>query len=145
MRRKILVIDDDLASGQTMMWAMEAMGHDVRVVQDGYSGLYEIRQFVPDVVLCDIRMPGMNGYEVCKKMKADPRLTETLFIAQTALTSPRSKQQSAASGFAYHLVKPVDLNALLQLVYLEIEKREKHHGISSATKGGLKKSLTRVS
>ena len=105
-----------------MMWAMEAMGHDVRLVQDGYSALYEIREFVPDVVLCDIQMPGMLGYEVCKKMKTDIRLKTTLFIAQTGLDSPKSKQKSFKADFNHHLVKPVDINALLELVYLERQK-----------------------
>ncbi len=122
MREKVLVVDDDLSSGKAMMWAMEAMGHEVRLVQDGHSALHEIRDFVPDIVLCDIKMPGMLGYEVCEKMRADTRLRKTLFIAQTGLDSPLSKQRSLESGFAYHLIKPVDVNALLELVYLERSK-----------------------
>lgn len=125
MQGKILVIDDDFASGQTMLWAMEAMGHRVRVVQDGYSALYEVRQFIPDVVLCDIKMPGMTGYEVCKRMKEDPRLKNTLFIAQTGLTSEQCKQRSMEAGFDHHMIKPVDVNALLELVFLETARREK--------------------
>jgi len=122
MREKVLVIDDDFASGNTMKWAMEAMGHEVRSVQDGRSALHEIREFVPGVILCDLKMPGMLGYEVCEKMKADARLKDTLFIAQTGLNSNQSKQRALEVGFNYYLVKPIDVNALLELVYLEREK-----------------------
>jgi CheY-like chemotaxis protein len=122
MSAKVLVVDDDLPSGQTMMWAMQAMGQEVRMVQDGRSALHAIQTFVPDVVLCDINMPGMLGYEVCRKMKGDPRLKHTLFIAQTGLDSARSRELSRQAGFQYHLVKPIDINALLEIVYLENKK-----------------------
>jgi CheY-like chemotaxis protein len=127
MGEKVLVVDDDPPSGKTMMWAMEAMGHEVHLVHDGRSALHEILDFVPGVVLCDIKMPGMLGYEVCEKMKADARLKDTLFIAQTGLDSPLSRRKSLESGFAYYLVKPVDVNALLELVYLERAKMRAGH------------------
>ena len=123
MPEKVLVVDDDLPSGKTMMWAMQAMGHEVHVVQDGCSALYEIQQFIPDVVLCDIQMPGMLGYEVCEKMKADARLRDTLFIAQTGLSSEQSRERSRKAGFHHHMVKPIDINELLEVVYLERAKR----------------------
>ncbi len=102
-----------------MMWAMQAMGHEVHVVQDGRSALHEIRKLVPDVVLCDLQMPGMLGYEVCEKMREDTRLSETLFIAQTGLTSEQAMRRSREAGFDHHMVKPIDINALLELVYLD--------------------------
>lgn len=102
-----------------MLWAMEAMGHDVRLVLDGETALKEIKTFVPGVVLCDISMPGMLGYEVCEKMRADPRLSNTLFIAQTGLNSPSSKALTHKAGFHYHMVKPIDINALFETVYLD--------------------------
>jgi CheY-like chemotaxis protein len=119
MRTKVLVIDDDLPSGDVLKWAMEAMGHEVHLALGGADAFKEILSFVPDVVLCDITMPGMNGYEVCERMKANPRLSRTLFIAQTGLDSAASKQRSFQAGFNYHLVKPIDINALLELVFLE--------------------------
>ena len=119
MRERVLVIDDDLPAGEVLKMAMEAMNHEVRLAMDGESALKAIRNFVPDVVLCDINMPGITGYEVCKKMKEDPRLQETLFVAQTGLSSNQSKQLSNQAGFKHHLVKPIDINALLELVYLE--------------------------
>lgn len=128
MHEKVLVVDDDLPSGKTMMWAMEAMGHEVRLVQDAQSALDVIRSFTPDIVLCDIRMPGMQGYELCERMKGNPFLKDTLFIAQTGLASPQSRRRALSAGFDHHMVKPIDINALLELVYLE---RARKNAISS--------------
>ena len=122
MCEKILVIDDDLPSGQALMWALEAKGHEVYLFQDGTHALNKIKKFVPDVVLCDICMPEMMGYEVCKKMKADRRLKDTLFIAQTGIDSDVGIQRAFDSGFDYHMVKPVDINALLELINEERSK-----------------------
>lgn len=122
MREKILVIDDDLPSGQALMWALEAKGHEVYLFQDGTHALNKTKKFVPTVVLCDICMPEMMGYEVCKKMKADWRLRNTLFIAQTGIDSDSGIQRAFDSGFDFHIVKPIDINALLKLINEERSK-----------------------
>lgn len=122
MRENIFVIDDDLPSGQAMMWALEAKGHEVYLFQDGARAINKIKKFVPSVVLCDICMPEMMGYEVCKKMKKGRRLKNTLFIAQTGIDSAVGIQRAFDSGFDCHMVKPIDINALLELI---IEVRSK--------------------
>ena len=119
MHEKVLVIDDHFDSGQTLKWAMEAMGHEVRFATNGEEALAETASFIPDVVLCDINMPRMKGYEVCERMQRDPRLKHTLFVAQTGLSSSESKTLSTKAGFKYHLVKPIDINELLELVFME--------------------------
>jgi len=119
VQEKILVVDDDLPSGTVLKWAMEAMGHEVRLADSGEAALDAIQSFIPDVVLCDINMPGITGYEVCKRMKMDPHLRKTLFVAQTGLSTEESKQLSIQAGFKYHLVKPIDINGLLELVFFE--------------------------
>jgi CheY-like chemotaxis protein len=119
MKTKVLVIDDYLPSGQTLKWVMESAGHEVRLATNGVTALSKIVDFVPDVVLCDINMPKLDGYETCKRMKQDARLKDTLFIAQTGLSSANSKRLSAKAGFKHHLIKPVDVNLLLELVFME--------------------------
>jgi CheY-like chemotaxis protein len=119
VQEKILVIDDDVPSCAVLKLAMEAMGHEVFLAISGEAALDAIQSFIPDVVLCDINMPGIKGYEVCIQMKTDPRLDKTLFIAQTGLSSAESTQLSIQAGFKYHLVKPIDINALLELVFFE--------------------------
>ena len=119
MATEILVVDDDLPSGKVLKCAMEAAGHEVCLAIDGESALAQINDFIPEVVLCDINMPGIQGYEVCDRMKADPRLSQTIFIAQTGLASSESKLLSSQAGFQHHLVKPIDINELLELVFIE--------------------------
>ena len=122
MADRILIIDDDFPSGQTLMWAMEASGYKVCLALSAESALYELDTYHPDVVLCDINMPGIKGYEVCQKMRADERFKDTLFIAQTGYGSAESKQLSADAGFHYHFVKPVDLETLGEVIKTERDK-----------------------
>ena len=119
MKMKVLVIDDNIPSAETLKWMMEAAGHEVRMATNGVTALSRIHDFIPDVVLSDISMPKLDGYELCKVMKKDVRLRNTLFIAQSGLSSEHAKRLSAQAGFKYHLVKPVDPNQLLELVFAE--------------------------
>ena len=119
MKTKVLVIDDNLPAGETLKWVMEAAGHEVCLATNGVTALSKIRDFIPDVVLSDISMPKMDGYETCKRMRQDPRLKNTLFIAQTGLDSAHSRRLSQEAGFKHHLIKPVDANHLLELVFFE--------------------------
>lgn len=119
MSKKILIIDDYADSGKTLMMAMKKLGHEVQWVKDGPSALNKISAFVPDIVLCDICMPGMLGYDVCRKMKADPRLKDTMFIAQTGIDSDSGKQRAQDAGFDHHMIKPVDLTELASLIAAE--------------------------
>ena len=119
MKTKVLVIDDNIPSAETLKWMMEAAGHEVCMATNGVTALSRLRDFIPDVVLSDISMPKLDGYELCKLMKKDARLRNTLFIAQSGLSSDHAKHLSAQAGFKYHLVKPVDPNHLLELVFAE--------------------------
>lgn len=121
MNGKILFIDDDPASGKVITWAMEGLGHQMRIATDGESALKIIDDYTPDIVVCDIVMPGLDGYQVCKVMKANPNLVNTLFIAQTGWDTPEREKLSKEAGFDHHLVKPVDVNALLQILFLSVK------------------------
>jgi CheY-like chemotaxis protein len=121
MNGKILYIDDDVGSGKMINWAMERLGHTVRIATDGASALRMIDDYIPNIVVCDITMPGLDGYQVCKAMKANPSLANTLFIAQTGWHTKERKKLSKQAGFDHHLVKPVDVNALLQILFLSVK------------------------
>ena len=127
MQEKVLVIEDYLPSAQALQWAMEAIGHEVQVASDGKGAIAQSETFVPDIVLCDIKLPDMSGYEICKQMRANPKFHNTLFLAQTGLADRASKQRSSKAGFHYHLVKPIDINKLFELVYLDRANRERLH------------------
>jgi signal transduction histidine kinase len=109
---KILIVDDIIEVAQTVGWMLEEMGHDYRLVHEGTQALAEARDYAPDVILLDIGLPGMDGYEVCRALRADPRFTDTVIVAQTGWGQSRDKAQAAQAGFDHHLVKPVSYDAL---------------------------------
>ena len=113
---KILIIDDNKDSAQTLAWAVEAAGHEVRIFTDGKSAVLKIGRDIPDIILCDISMPGMSGYEVCEKLRADSRFRNVLFFAQTAYSTIDKKIRSIDAGFHQHFVKPVDMRKLLDAI-----------------------------
>jgi CheY-like chemotaxis protein len=121
MNGKILYIDDDVDSGKMITWAMAGLGHEVRIATSGISALEMIDDYIPNIVVCDITMPGLDGYQVCKVMKTNPNLANTLFIAQTGWNSKERKKLSKKAGFDHHLVKPVDVNALLEILFLSVK------------------------
>jgi CheY-like chemotaxis protein len=85
-------------------------------VYDGAAALEAARANMPDIMLIDIGLPGMNGYEVAQAIRRDPALKHLVLVALTGYGSPEDKAQALGAGFDYHLVKPVDLEALGNLV-----------------------------
>lgn len=116
MSLKILIVDDNEGSAKTLGWMMELLEHDVKLAHDGKSCMENAATFHPDVVLLDIGLPGMNGYEVCSVMRADPHYKDTIFIAQTGWGQNEHLQRSKEAGFHYHLVKPVKMDELQELI-----------------------------
>lgn len=115
-RLRVLVVDDNEASAKTIGWMIELGGHEIRLAHDGHQAIESAHAYAPDVVLLDIGLPGMNGYDVCKKMREDPKLTHTVFIAQTGWGQQEHRKRSREAGFSHHLVKPIDLKTLQQLL-----------------------------
>ena len=101
-------------------------GHEACAVNDGESALNKVKFFLPDIILCDINMPGINGYDVCKKLKTDNRLKNTLIFAQTAYDTVDKKMRSIDAGFDYHFVKPVDIRKLTNFIETALHP-EAHH------------------
>ncbi|WP_414830454.1 ATP-binding protein [Alteromonas sp. H39] len=112
----VLIADDNQDAAITMGWILEAKGCDVIVVEDGPSALEAVKQTAPDLVLLDIGMPGMNGYDLCIALKKLPALRDAVFVAQTGWGQPSHIKRSKESGFHHHLVKPLDLNDLMPIV-----------------------------
>ena len=119
---RILVVDDSVASAKTMGWALELMGYDVHIAHEGTSAQADALAFKPHVILMDLSLPGMSGYELCKLLKKEPSLSETLFVAQTGWNEPGHRRQSEEAGFVHHLVKPVDMVRLERILAKQVEK-----------------------
>jgi two-component system CheB/CheR fusion protein len=115
---RVLVVDDNADSARTLAWAIELDGYEVDVCLNGPQALETARTFRPHVVLLDLGMPGMNGYEVCKALRADTMLGHIKVIAQTGWSDPAAKRRTAESGFDLHLVKPVNMTVLSDMLAL---------------------------
>ena len=113
---RILVVDDLAASAETLMTLLEMEGFDVRVASEGMAALKIAVDFRPDVVLLDIGLPGMNGFEVAHRLRTQPESREALLIALTGYGEPESRSRSAQAGFDFHMVKPADVNLLLSML-----------------------------
>lgn len=117
---QILVVEDNYDSATTTGWLLESMGYpNYTLAQDGPTALEIARRMLPDVVMLDIGLPGMNGYEVCRQLRRDPLFADTLIIAQTGWGQDRYREMAYFAGFDHHLTKPlrpVELEALLSKV-----------------------------
>ncbi len=92
------------------------MGHEVRVAHDGLLALEAAREFLPDVALVDVGLPGISGYEVARQIRADPQLRPVLLVAQTGWGQPDDRRRSADAGFDHHLIKPVEPDQLEKIL-----------------------------
>ncbi|HET7197555.1 MAG TPA: PAS domain S-box protein [Burkholderiales bacterium] len=114
--RRILLVDDNRDAAQALRLLLEADGHEVRVAGDGASGLEMARSYRPQVVLLDIGLPKMDGYEMARRIRSDPALDGTVIVAVTGYGQMHDRARASASGFHYHLVKPVEFDALQEVL-----------------------------
>jgi signal transduction histidine kinase/ActR/RegA family two-component response regulator len=113
---RILVVDDNRDAAATLALLLELTGHDVRTAHDGLEALAAASEFRPDVVLLDIGLPKLNGYEVARRIRSQPRGQGVVLIAITGWGQEEDKRQSQEAGFDQHIVKPVDPGTLLKLL-----------------------------
>ncbi|MGC4116813.1 MAG: PAS domain-containing protein [Myxococcales bacterium] len=110
--RRILLIEDNADAAESISEALGLSGHQVTVAYDGSSGVARAREVLPEIVICDIGLPGLDGYGVARALRRDP-LTSTIYlVALTGYARPEDQQKARESGFDAHLSKPPDLAAL---------------------------------
>ncbi len=112
--RRILVVDDNVDSAESMAALLRLEGHDVRTLYAGERVAAVAREFHPQVILLDIGLPGMTGYDVARAVRADPDAggTAIRLIALSGYGRPEDRERARAAGFDEHLVKPVEFGAL---------------------------------
>ncbi len=115
-QRRVLVVDDNKDAVDILADLLALLGHDVRTACDGPSAITAAVEFLPEIVLCDIGLPLMDGYEVVAELRARPAFALTRFIALTGYGRDEDRQMSHAAGFHAHLVKPFDLAKLVVLL-----------------------------
>jgi PAS domain S-box-containing protein len=114
--REILVIEDNLDAGETLAAILEFHGHHVRVARDGRTGLELAREPRPDVVLCDIGLPDMDGYAVARELRRRDALRSTRLVALSGYAQPEDRQRAHDAGFDAHVAKPTDVDVLLSVL-----------------------------
>jgi PAS domain S-box-containing protein len=115
-RVRVLMVEDNPDAAESLLMILELLGHHVRVVHNALAALEAARANVPDVMLIDIGLPGMNGYDLAKAIRADASLHRVVLVALTGYGGEEDKARAVVAGFDYHLVKPVDIDALGNLV-----------------------------
>jgi signal transduction histidine kinase/ActR/RegA family two-component response regulator len=116
--RRVLVVDDNVLAAQSLAMILKLAGHDVEITHDGHLTLEAVRRFRPEVVLLDIGLPSMDGYEVARRLRHEPELGAgiNLLVAVTGYAEDEARRRSCEAGFDHHLVKPVDPDGVLALV-----------------------------
>jgi PAS domain S-box-containing protein len=113
---RVLVIDDNVDSARTLGWMLELQGHEVQLAFNGKDAIAEAERFQPLIVMMDIGLPGITGYELCPLIRKIPGMKDATFIAQTGWGQEKHRRQSKEAGFDHHLIKPVEINQLEQLL-----------------------------
>lgn len=112
----VLVVDDNADTAQSFGMLLKSSGHEVRIAHDGPSALEQARDHSSDVILLDLGLPGMNGYEVAQRIRREPALRNILLIAMTGYGDETHRRLSEESGFDHHLVKPADFAEVQEIL-----------------------------
>jgi CheY-like chemotaxis protein len=108
MHASILLIDDNDTNLELMSYLLGAFGYRVRTAQGGEMGLEEAARTAPDLIVCDVLMPGMDGHEVARRLAADPLLATVPRVAVTALAMVDDRKKVLESGFDGYIAKPIN-------------------------------------
>jgi CheY-like chemotaxis protein len=112
----VLVVDDNVDAAESAAVLLRYLGHEVEVAHDGHSALEAVRGFRPEVLLLDIGLPGMDGYEVARVLRAKPEHRGLVIAAVTGYGQDEDRSRSRDAGFDHHLTKPLAPGALASLI-----------------------------
>jgi CheY-like chemotaxis protein len=127
----ILIVDDNADAADTLSMYLDSVGHRSHVAYEGHRGLALAEKAAPDVLLLDIGLPDLDGYQLAQRIRALPRTAHATLIALTGYGQDADRERSIAAGFDHHLTKPVDVEALVRLLTNELKKpsaRDQLHG-----------------
>lgn len=130
MSAKILIVEDNRTNLELMLYLLRAFGHDPSGAQDGEAGWRALQEGRYDLVLCDVLMPGMDGFEFARRLRADPQRRSQRLVAVTALAMVGDRDRVLAAGFDGYVAKPIDPQTFVGEVdgYLPEELRSKARG-----------------
>jgi CheY-like chemotaxis protein len=116
VHRRILVADDNEDSALSMAMMLKIMGNDVRMARDGVEAVEAAKEFRPEMILLDIGMPRMNGYDACRRIREMDFGRDVIIVALTGWGQDEDKRRSKEAGFDRHLIKPIDPEAIEKLL-----------------------------
>lgn len=116
---RVLVVEDNADAAETLKLVLNALGHDVQTAHDGFAAIDRALEFLPQIVLMDIGLPGLNGFEVAERLRQQPTLAHVVLVAMTGYGEGAARQRSKEAGFNHHLVKPADF-AKLQAILASV-------------------------
>jgi CheY-like chemotaxis protein len=116
LRWRIMVVDDNEDAANSLATVLQLEGHEVLAVHSGAQALEQVGAFAPDVMLLDIGLPGLDGYEVAQRLRTIPGLSPFRVIAITGYGQDTDRRRTEAAGFAGHLVKPIDFGVLREML-----------------------------
>ncbi len=116
MKRRVLVVDDNRDAAMSLELMLAMMGNEIRTAHDGLEAVEAAATFRPDLILLDIGLPKLNGYDACRRIRQQPWSKGTFIAALTGWGQEEDRRRSTEAGFNLHIVKPVDLPALEKLL-----------------------------
>ncbi|MEJ0003177.1 MAG: response regulator [Pararobbsia sp.] len=114
--RRVLLVDDSVDAASAMSLLLETLGHEVRVAHDGFAALETVAGFAPEVVILDIGLPGMDGFQIARALRAREETAGALLIALTGYGQASDRQHSHEAGFDHHFVKPVSFDDIERVI-----------------------------
>src|SRR5918999_3982372 len=125
MAARILVVEDNPANLDLMAYLLKAFGYTPLTAQDGEEGLEIARQEEPDLIICDVQLPKLDGYEVARWLKSHPRLRTIPLVAVTALAMVGDRDKVLAAGFDGYIAKPINPQTFVEQVehFLQADRR----------------------
>jgi PAS domain S-box-containing protein len=115
-RARVLVVEDNREVAESIAQLVELLGHDVEVAHDGPAALAKAHARPPDVVLCDIGLPGMSGFDVARAFRSDPALRRARLVAVSGYALPEDRKEAVEAGFERHVAKPADPDEIERLL-----------------------------
>ena len=114
--RRIMIVEDQRDAAEMLSMVLTAQSHQVHIAPDGHTALQAVGQFRPDIMLIDIGLPGMSGYDLAERIRSDRSLGHVLLVALTGYGGPEDRTRALECGFDRHVVKPIDERALDDLL-----------------------------
>jgi CheY-like chemotaxis protein len=114
--RRVLVIEDNRDAREMFRMMLELAGHEVLEAEEGLGGLELLKASRPDVAVIDVGLPGLNGYEIARRFREEPDAGDVMLVALTGYGTPEAVERSLQAGFDHHLIKPVNAEALQEIM-----------------------------